>query len=39
VEDSIAEAELVLEQLGFHGVVMYTNSAGIYPEIPASRPS
>jgi len=38
VEDSIAEAELVLEQLGFHGVVMYTNSAGIYPGDPRLAP-
>ena len=38
VEDSIAEAELVLEQLGFHGVVIYTNSGGIYPGDPRLAP-
>lgn len=31
VEGSIAEAEMVLGQFGLDGVVVYTNSAGIYP--------
>ena len=31
VADSVAEAELILEELGLQGVVLYTNSAGLYP--------
>ena len=31
IEDSLAEAERVFDQLGFQGVVIYTNNGGIYP--------
>ncbi len=31
IEASIAEAEIVLERFGLDGVVIYTNSGGIYP--------
>lgn len=31
VGDAVAEAELVLDRLGLQGVVVYTNTAGMYP--------